>query len=69
MARETPILVSVSLRLPKDLVEALDREAVALDRAAPNRSQVVRSALERQLGLNQSKDVDHNRSVSQEVAS
>jgi metal-responsive CopG/Arc/MetJ family transcriptional regulator len=42
-------LVNVSLRIPRDLLEALDREAAKLDRSSPNRSQVVRRALEQQL--------------------
>jgi metal-responsive CopG/Arc/MetJ family transcriptional regulator len=42
-------LVNISLRIPRDLLEALDREAIELDRSSPNRSQAVRRALERQL--------------------
>ena len=42
-------LVNISLRIPRDLLEALDREAAELDRSSPNRSQAVRRALERQL--------------------
>ena len=51
MQNESFELVGVSLRLPRDLLAALDREAKRMDRSAPNRSQVVRMALERQLGI------------------
>lgn len=68
MQNEPPSLVSVSLRLPRDLVEALDREAVALDRAAPNRSQVVRAALERQLRVGLGKPLTVATPAPEEVA-
>ena len=49
MPNESTELVNVSLRLPRDLLEALDRRARSIDRGCPNRSAAVRSALERQL--------------------
>lgn len=49
-------LVNVSLRLPKDLLEAIDARASSIDPSSPNRSLVVRQALARQLAVERKRD-------------